>query len=380
MGGVVNTVENIGKGIVNTVTNPIGTIKDIVSHPTTTLNGLLLGGPMGGGVGAALTAGKDAGSGGGGLQAPQVSAANFAQYMNSPLQTLESSGGTPLLMDIALGADVNSSLMGYFGATGDYNTWFNGLSPQDQSAVQGLQNQLGMIQTNTNIQNQAVQQLAQDYPNIMAQKIPQYMGIADSAMQKMMGQAMQQISAQQSANGQFSSGATAQAAANIGAQYAGQELNYATGLANQDFNQQFSNAASLQAFQQKMLGQGALQGFNAVQNALSRNTQLGIAQGQGNNSVGLGNAQLAMQAGMYNQNQQNAMFGALGGLAGTVLGGAIGGPAGAVAGGSLGGTLSSLPTSGAFTGSFGANPFSSTPYNFGANGLTGSTVPTLSPR
>lgn len=228
----------------------------------------------------------------------------------SPMDTLTSSGGAPLLMDIALGADPATTIMSYFGASGSWDKFQHDLpDQQSRDAVQGLMQQLTQIQSDTNSKNLAVQQLAQDYPNIMAQKIPQYSAMADSATQQMMDQALKQISAKQAAGGMFSSGATAEAAANAGANIAMQKLQFGTGLALQDFNQLFNQASASQQFQQKMLGQGAQNGFNAVQNALAGNRQLN-----------LGNAEFTNQANQLNtqmNNQQNqALWGSLGRLAG----------------------------------------------------------------
>lgn len=314
-GGISSIASSVGQGVGDVLT--LGTDR-IPGSPTQAL---------GKGLGTIATGGANgglSGLGGGGSVSPvQVGG------QQTPLQMLEQSGGSSLLMDISLGANPRDSIMSYFGQQGgsadNWNKWVEGLSPSDQNAVNGLLGHLGDIQTNTDKQNQAVSQLSQDYPNIMTQKIQQYQNIADPAIQKMMGQAMQQISAQQSAGGMLSSGASAAAAAQVGAQYAGQELNYATGMANQDFNQQMSIAQGLQTFQQKMLGQGATQGFNAAQNMLNRNQQAGIA-----------NAGYQNQTNQYNTQQQNGMYGALGGLAGTVIGGAMGGPMGASIGGGLG--------------------------------------------
>jgi hypothetical protein len=320
MGGSITSA--IGKGI-----GAVTSLGANIYAPNSSLGkaGTGIGDALTGNLGGAKSAFSSimgGGSGGGGTSAPTV------QGKQDPLSMLTMSGGAPLLTNIALGADVGTTLMGYFGASGDYNKWFNGLSSSDQSAIKGLHDQLTQVQTNTDMRNQAVQKLTNDFPNIMASKIPQYSAMADDATKQMMSQALDQISAKQAAGGAFSSGATAAAAAKAGADLGMQKFQYGTGMAMTDFSTQLNQASGLQAFQQKMLGQGATQGFNAVQNALARNA--GVNQQQAN---------LQFQADADNQAQSGAMYGALGQLGGTVLGGMFGGPAGAMVGGSLGGSL-----------------------------------------
>ena len=329
MGGVT---KSIGQGLGDVVT--LGTDR-ISGSPMQTLGNTIGNlGTLGtsGQKGLIPTWGPNAGgNANGSLNAPQIGG------YSSPLDTLTQTGGAPLLMDTALGISPYQSVMSYFGASGDYNNWIQSLSPSDRNAVASVTDQLANIQGQVDTQNNLVSQLTKDYPNIMTQKIQQYQNVADPSIQKMMGQAMQQLNAQQAAGGSISSGAAVQAAANVGAQYAGQELSYATNLAQQDFNQQLSQATSMQQFQQKMLGQGAQNGFNAIQDTLNRNQQLNLAQAEYNN-----------KANMYNTQQQNQMYGALGGLAGTVLGGALGGPLGAGIGGTLGSTFGGSPGAGTF--------------------------------
>lgn len=355
----------MGGSVKNFVSNPVKAIGDVVSNPlqlgASIVNPLTLGSTL---IGAHTTQRNvntlnDVVKGiGGGQTAPTVGGAQ------NPLQILTQSGGAPLLTNIVLGADVGTALMGYFGASGNFDSWLASLNPEDKQAVQGLYNQLSEVQTNTNMRNQAVQQLTADFPNIMQNGIQKYGAMADDVTKGLMDQAMQQISAKQAAGGNFSSGATAQAAANAGANIGLQKLGFASNLALQDFNNQYSNASALQTFQQKMLGQGANQGFNAIQNALSGNRQTSQLQ-----------SYLNYNANAANQQAEAGMYGALGTLGGTVLGGMFGGPAGAAIGGGLGGTLGkysfgSSPSpmgnygysyQGGSGGSFGYNPMGSSP-------------------
>lgn len=331
MGGAINTVtKGIGTGLGAVFTGGTSLIPGSPTKPIgDAIGNVLTGGYSGqkGPIPNVAGPGFMGGSGGGSMSAPAIGG------YERPLDVLTQSGGAPLLMDISLGVDPRMAIMTHFGATGQWDDFVKNLSPEDAHAVIGLQNQLFKIQDNVDLQNQTVKKLADDYPNIMTQKIQQYSNVADPAIQSMMKQAIDQISAKQAAGGMISSGASAEAAAKAGASFAGDKLNYATGLAQNDFNQQLSIAQGLQAFQQKMLGQGATQGFSAVQNALQRNAAKDLAV-----------AGYTNEANRYNTGQENAMYGALGGLGGTVLGGVFGGPTGAAVGGSLGSTLFGTPT------------------------------------
>jgi hypothetical protein len=303
MGGAVNAVKS-------TFSNPVRAGLGVMTFGTSELANKALGGSL---FGKSNTPGV-----------PTIPGSQ------SPLQILTSTGGAPLLTNIALGADVGTSLMGYFGASGDYGKWFSNLNPADQDAIRGLHDQLTQVQQNTDLRNQAVQNLANDFPNLMAAAIPKYSAMADEATSQMMTKAMDMISAKQAAGGNFSSGATAAAAARAGADIGMDKLKYGTGLALEDFTNKFNASTALQAFQQKMLGGGAAQGASALQMALNRNT-------------GIGEAQANLQAGADNAatQRQQGMFGALGALGGTAIGAMMGGPAGAMAGNSIGGSLAS---------------------------------------
>ncbi len=331
MGGAVKSVTNTFSNIVHSPTRFGTALVTAGGSELARLNPL-----VNKGLGLAdSTVDKMFGYGGGGngnINAPTVGG------KQDPLSMLTMSGGAPLLTNIALGADPKTALMGYFGASGNYDTWFNNLSDSDQSAIKGLSDQLGQIQANTDMRNSAVQKLTQDFPNIMASAIPKYSAMADEATKGLMDQAMSAISAKQAAGGMFSSGATAEAAAKAGAGIGMDKLNFGTNLALQDFSQQYSAATALQSFQQKMLGQGATQGFNAVQNALQRNT--GIAGQQ---------ADLQYKADTANSQSEQGMWGALGSLGGTAIGGMFGGLPGAALGQQAGQMLASGNSG--FTGS-----------------------------
>lgn len=294
---------------------------------TKTIGGVVAGGLLGGAGGA--IAGGLLGSkfGGGNSSAPTIGGSM------SKMDMLTSTGGAPLLMNVALGADPYHSLFSFLGinerqyaaAKAGQNS---NLTGDDVKAIDSLLNQLNEVKSNTDLRNKAVQKLADDFPNIMHEKIKQYSSIADDATKQMMDQALGQISAKYAAGGQLSSGATAEAAAKAAAGIGMDKLNYATGLAGQDWMNQYNIASGLQSFQQKMLGQGAVQGFNAIQNALAGNR--GIQQEQAN---------LNFKSDLANQQSQQGLWGGLGALGGTVVGGMFGGPVGAMAGNQIGGNV-----------------------------------------
>ncbi len=247
----------------------------------------------------------------------------------SPLSMLQNSGGAPLLTSIALGVSHKDALASYFGIDPkNYDTWKASLSPSEQQSIGGLESTLGTISNNTELKTQAVNQLVNDFPNYMASAIPKYKGIADEATLGAAQKALDQTAAKYAAGGQLSSGATAAAMARTGADTAYQNLSYGTQLAGQDWTAKFNQANALQNFQQKMLGQGATQGFNAIQNALQQNQQAGLA-----------NQNMVLKQNETQQAQSGAMMGALGQLGGTALGGYFMGPMGAMAGSKMGGAL-----------------------------------------
>lgn len=228
-----------------------------------------------------------------------------------PKSILEQTGGAVLLSNITAGADIDEAMASFLGVSkADLPTYINTLDAADRASLQGVQNQLHQISTNTDLRNNAVSKLVNDYPNIMASSIQKYGAQADAAIQPMLDRAMQDISSKQSANGMLSSGASAAAAARAGTEAGYQRLSYATGLANQDFMQQLSEAEALRGFQQKMLGQGATQGFGAQQGALAA-SRAGAATHQ----------EQQLQADMVPFEQQTALLGAVGQVGGMALGG-----------------------------------------------------------
>lgn len=273
----------------------------------------------------------------------------------NPAQTLAQSGGAPLLANIAMGANVGDTIAGYFGHN-DYNKFYESLGPLDRELVDGVNKQLTDIQKNTNLRNQAVQQIIDDFPNIANQALERQKqafskaeGAFDEADRLSLDKASNQLAAKYAASGGFNSGAFNQGLANTAGETArmrGQNSfdNQMT-LANNRYQNDFMGAQlrlgetqALRNFQNLMLQGTAGNGFSAAQNALQRAQQTNLT-----------NAGFANQQNLQNQQNDNAMFGAIGGLAGTALGGFLGGPMGAAAGGRMGsemtGSFSNTPES-----------------------------------
>lgn len=344
MGGVVNTVKSVAT---NVVKDPISGIARIGADVITLGANEAVGNPAGKLIGAFTGYGRD-------QYTPQTLSAQ------DPKLLLAQTGGAPLLTQIAMGVKVDDALAGYFGkASGDdFKQYYKSLPAADQSAIDSVKNQLTQVQSNTDLRNQAVQKLIDDFPNIAAQTLDKQrsayndaitrgkteaLDAFDESTKAIMDRSASQLSARFAASGGFSSGAFNQGLARsaadlaiqrgqIGAQYAGLRTQTGLDLANQDAQNQFtasnlrfSETEALRNFQQKMLGQGVNQGFSAAQNQLGREQQLGMF-----------NANQKTQADMYNQQQRGQMFGALGQLGGTIVGAYFGGPLGASIGGQMG--------------------------------------------
>lgn len=250
----------------------------------------------------------------------------------SPLEMLSQTGGAPLLTTIALGGNVKDAVAGFFGQKGgSYDEWFKSLSPDDQKAIDGVTNSLTQIQGNTDLRNQAVQKVVQDFPNIVSMTAPKVIEAKqrageefDSATKGYLDYALKQVAAKGGANGTVSSGATIQASADAAAKLGEDRLNYTTGegdkalgLLSTDWQNQYTEANALRNFQQKMLGQGATQGFSAYQSLLDRNLNANTT-----------NTKIANDKAIADQASQDALLGAIGKLGGTALGYYIGGPVG----------------------------------------------------
>lgn len=261
----------------------------------------------------------------------------MAGGVENPATTLAQSGGAPLLANIALGADVKQTLAGYFGAS-NYDEFYKSLSPEDKQLVEGVTNQLTSIQTNTDLKNKAVSQIVQDFPNIAKEAAQRRVSAGqefDDVTKGYLDKALGASAAKYAAGGQLSSGATLEAAGRVGADYGMQKLGYMDNRSDQAYNEgvqgwqaRYNEANSLRNFQNLMTQGAAGNGFSAVQASLNRNQQTNIA-----------NAGFANQQNIQNQQNDNALFGAIGGLAGTGLGMMMGGPAGAALGGKAGSSV-----------------------------------------
>lgn len=238
--------------------------------------------------------------------------------MENPAAMLAQSGGAPLLANVALGANVDDSIAGYFGA-GDFQKFYDSLSPQDKGLVDGVRKQLTSIQSNTNLRNQAVQQVVQDFPNIAKQAAVARQAAGqefDDTTKQYLDQALGQSAAKYAANGMLSSGAMAAASARVGADYGMQKLGYmdqregtAYDQGLQGWQARYNETNALRNFQNLMTQGAAGNGFSANQAMLQRNQQ-----------TQMGNLGMINQQNIQNQQNDNALFGAIGGLAGSFVG------------------------------------------------------------
>ncbi len=343
MGGVAKTVTSIAK-------NPVGTIKTGLTGSGSALKNLASGKgklsdlhnvTMNAGTGFSASTWDN--SFGGKLFDPMKKPGDpglgGAGATENPAQALAQSGGASLLANVAMGASVKDTIAGYFGA-GDYDKWFANLDEEDQSLVTGVYKQLTSIQSNTNLKNQALQQVVNDFPNIAAQAAKAHQdagGEFDAVTKDYLDKALSQNAAKYGANGGISSGAQLAAAGRVGADLGLKKLDYMTNREDTSFNQgvqgwqaRYNEANALRNFQNLMTQGAAGQGFSAIQSSLNRNAQ-----------VSMNNSNQANQRAMQNQQSQDSMFGAIGGVVGTVAGAYFGGPVGAAAGGSVGSQLGS---------------------------------------
>jgi hypothetical protein len=241
---------------------------------------------------------------------------------SDPIMQLANSGGAQLLTNIALGTNVDDAVASHFGRSGgaDFQAWYNGLDPNQQAAIDGVKKQLTQIQSNTQLRDTAVQKIVQDFPNIVSMTSQKVMAAKQAAGQEFdqatkgyLDYAMKAIAAKSGGSGTVSSGANIQASADAASKLGMDRLNYTTqrgdaalNLENSDWMNQYSEANALRSFQQKMLGEGAGQGFSAAQSALER------AQRTGEFNTDAVNRKQAAD-----QTSDNAMLGSLGNLAGT---------------------------------------------------------------
>lgn len=245
-----------------------------------------------------------------------------------PIQGLATVGGAPLLANIAMGVSPSDAIAGYFGKTpgDDYNTWKSSLSQDEQSALSGIENQMGQIQSNTDLRNKAVQSVVNDFPNVAAQAAQARQsagGEFDQTTKDAVNLALSQTASKYAANGMLSSGAADAAVARVGAQNAQDKLAYMDKQGNTSYQQgldqwnaRYTEANALRGFQQKMLGQGVDAGFSANQKMLDRTQQTNQF-----------NANALNTAQQSNNANKSAMLGAFGSVAGTMGAYAMFGPA-----------------------------------------------------
>jgi hypothetical protein len=260
----------------------------------------------------------------------------------SPTDLLTSTGGAPLLANIAMGVDPVDALAGYFGKSkkdGSWEEFLGTLSQNDLDKVNAVNGQLTTIQSDRKLRQTAVDKVIADFPNIAtfaAQERAKSGEEFDSVTKGYMDQALQGTAAKFAAGGNLSSGAMNEAVARVGAEqgmaklgFMGEREGFAYNTKLNEMNTRLAEVNALRDFQNTMMGQGVQQGFSAQQANLQRQF---AGQQQ--------NAEMANQQRMSDQASSNAMFGAIGSLGGTILGGSMGG----MLGGSLFGSTSPKTT------------------------------------
>jgi hypothetical protein len=249
-----------------------------------------------------------------------------------PKMVLARSGGAPLLANIAMGVNVDDALAGYFGKNKgeDFQQWYASLDGAGQSALDSVRAQLTQVQSNTELRNQAVQKVVDDFPNIAANAAKSRQaagGEFDEATKGAMDLALSSVASKYAAGGALSSGAALAAEARTGAQMGKEKLDYmdsregtAYDKGLDDWRARYAEVNALRGFQQKMLGMGVQEGFSANRDALNRDADI-----KRFNTGAVNDAAKAKQA------SDDAMFGAIGNLAGTAAMYAIAGPGGSMA-------------------------------------------------
>lgn len=346
-------------GVAKAVTSTIGSVKKVITNPgKANFSDFATASGVGSVVGPLNTIGAKFALGGGGNSSSNTA---MSGYTDNPAKTLATTGGAPLLANVAMGADIGEAIAGYFGKS-NFNDFYSSLNDSDKQLVDGVKNQLTSIQSNTNLRNQAVQQVVNDFPNIAAQAAQAQKQAKSEAGQEFdsttkgyIDQALQGVASKYAAGGSLSSGAMDAASARAGAQIGMDKLSYVSNRGDTAYNNstnagtgawqaRYNETNALRNFQNLMTQGAAGNGFSAVQASLGRTQQTNLT-----------NAGFANQQNMQNQANDNSMLGAIGGLAGTVVGGMIGGPMGAgmgrMAGSSLsGGTGYGAPVSSNNTG------------------------------
>ena len=233
----------------------------------------------------------------------------------NPADLLAQTGGAPLLANIAMGVDIDDTLAGYLGLNkmemlDALNGQATNINDQDLRAIQNVRNQLTTIQKDRTLRQKAVDQVVQDFPNIVQQNMKTYGDQFDKEMKSYVDQALQGTAARFAAGGNLSSGAANEAFARVGAENAMNKLNYSNSNAVRDASLRLAEVNALRDFQNTMLTGQVSQGFSAQQAQLQR-------QFQGN----MFNTEQMNQAQQQDQASKNALFGSVGSLVGTYIGG-----------------------------------------------------------
>lgn len=313
-------MSKVAKSVGNIVKSPARTLAAVGTFGTSEISRKL---PGIGNVQQGLERGADTLLG---VKGPEYKPPQLAK--DSAANLLAQTGGASLLTNIALGADIDSVLASYFGQNpSTWNAYIQNIPEAEYNAIIGVRNQLAQIQANTDLRNKAVQQVINDFPNIAQQSIAKQrelmqkdLAVFDDTTKAVLDRASSQLAAKYAATGGFSSGAFNEGLAKASTDVALDRANLAYGrsadismqegqIPIQQYQMRLAETNALRDFQNTMLGGGINQGFSAMQAGLQRNA--GVDQF---------NAQARQQSDLANQQSKNALFGSLGGLAGTFLG------------------------------------------------------------
>ena len=329
----------MGKQIKQTFSNPIRGLTAIGTMGTSEL-ARKIGGPIGALAALPENVGKKFGIG-----STRVGSAPTVAGGQSAIEMLTQSGGAPLLSNIALGGNIDDALAGYLGVRDaaalkyalDGHVYETEFDPGDIEKIQVVRKQLQSIQQNRELRQQAVDKVIADFPNIAKQAAQARMQAGeefDSVTKGYMDQALKGTAAKFAAGGGLSSGAMNEAIARVGAEqgmqrlgFQGEREQFAYGQGLNEYQNRLAEVNALRDFQNTMLGGGIQQGFSAQQANLQRQFQ-----GQ------MANAEMANQRSLADQQSKNAMLGALGGLAGSILG-----PVGTAFGSQIAGSMFGSP-------------------------------------
>ncbi len=167
-----------------------------------------------------------------------MSGSIFKSFKAQPLPQIniddlvKKTGGAPLLQNIAMGASVEDTLAGYYGA-GSYDELMSKLSPAAKEYVSGLRTQLSQIQGHTDSTRKDVNDIVGSYGKDVALDNPGVLQAKqaagnefDAATRASTDLALRSVAAKYGTTGSLSSGAAIQAQADAAAKIGMNKLHY----------------------------------------------------------------------------------------------------------------------------------------------------------